>query len=306
MSGYLTNEQVAQLLRPINSKRVSTDGKGFSHVEAYDIRAHLNRVFGFARWSADLLDFQEVFVAENNGKWTVCYTATVRLTVCAPDGTTLATYTEVATGEAKNQPHRGDAHDLAVKTAESQALKRCAVNLGDNFGLSLYARGSTAALVKATLVTPTEPARPEAAVDSHITEQLPAEDAAADPEPDPRQTNAMRPPYDADDAADQAAMAEADEVAAQHAAQRPVVSVPTPEDQAAQRANELRQQAIDGPPDTWTDSPQRWINHLMIEAVKAKVQNHPVESLTSTTKIALRVLLEAQLKKVTADARATA
>jgi hypothetical protein len=37
---------------------------------------------------------------------------------------------------------------MAIKTAETQALKRCAINLGDQFGLSLYRNGSTAPLVR--------------------------------------------------------------------------------------------------------------------------------------------------------------
>ena len=179
---YFTAAQHAQLLKAINPNRVGKDGKGFSHVEAYEIRAHLNRIFGFARWSADLTDLTEVFATEKDGKWTVLYRATVRLAVCAPDGTVLATYTEAATGEAKNQPHRGDAHDLAMKTAESQAMKRCAANLGDQFGLSLYRKGSVQGLVRLSLVTPEgEAAAPEPAkVDAHVTESVPESEQAED------------------------------------------------------------------------------------------------------------------------------
>lgn len=155
MSNYLSSEQVDQLLKPINPSRVSKDGKGFSHVEAYDIRAHLNRIFGFARWSSELTDLQLNFEVEAGGKWTVSYRATIALTVYSPQGDRLATYTEAAVGDAKNQPSRGDAHDMAIKTAESQAFKRAAVNLGDQFGLGLYNSGSTASAVKDTLVRPT-------------------------------------------------------------------------------------------------------------------------------------------------------
>lgn len=190
MSNYLNARQVEELIGAINGNRVGKDGKGHSHVEAYEIRAHLSRIFGFARWSADLLDFRQVYEDGDGGKWTVCYVATVRLTVCASDGTVLATYTEAATGEAKNQPHRGDAHDLAVKTAESQAFKRCAVNLGDAFGLSLYRKGSLAPLVKGTLVMPAGGAAkapaPTERIDSHITEPLPQESEQVE---DKRETN---------------------------------------------------------------------------------------------------------------------
>lgn len=159
---YLSERQQAQLLRGIRASRISTTREGMSHLEAYDVKAHLNRVFGFARWSADVLDCALLFetlgeTTKNNQPWpvvSVAYRVTMRLAVHAPDGTPLATYTEIATGDAVNFPinKRGDAHDFAVKTAESQALKRCAVNLGDQFGLSLYRKGSLEPLVRATLL----------------------------------------------------------------------------------------------------------------------------------------------------------
>lgn len=169
MDNYLSREQFEQLLKPINPSRVSKDGKGFSHIEAYDVRAHLNRIFGFARWSAETLDCDLIFEKEDfkeiidrkTGEvtrrypiWTVCYKAKVMLTIHARDGVELATYTEFAGGDAQNQPSRADAHDLAMKTAESQALKRCAVNVGDQFGLSLYDHGSVKGVVMTSLMEP--------------------------------------------------------------------------------------------------------------------------------------------------------
>ena len=43
---------------------------------------------------------------------------------------------------------------MAVKTAESDALKRAAINLGTQFGLSLYDNGSRADVVGHTLAAP--------------------------------------------------------------------------------------------------------------------------------------------------------
>ena len=63
------------------------------------------------------------------------------------------TYTEAAVGSA-TLPQRGEAHDMAVKTAESDAIKRAAINLGTQFGLSLYNNGDLKDVVKATLVVP--------------------------------------------------------------------------------------------------------------------------------------------------------
>jgi hypothetical protein len=55
---------------------------------------------------------------------------------------------------------RGDAHDFAMKNADSYAVKRACIGFGDQFGLSLYNKGMTAALVGKVVgfgVTPKNP-----------------------------------------------------------------------------------------------------------------------------------------------------
>lgn len=129
-----------------------------AHLEGWDIRRHLNRVLGFARWSADLTTLDHLYeepTTTRAGKdaYRIAYRATVRLTINAPDGTRLATYTEAAVGESTMPTFkRGDCHDMAIKTAETQALKRAAVNLGTMFGLSLYNNGATNDVVGRTLI----------------------------------------------------------------------------------------------------------------------------------------------------------
>lgn len=136
-------ELTALLLRPIKQHRVfRKDGQ--SHLAAWDVRAHLIRCFGFAGWSAETVAMELIHDLETTTKSgkparKVAYRAHVRLTIHA----TGATYSEWATGEAVMPDFKhGDAHDFALKTAESQALKRCATNLGSQFGLSLYDGGN--------------------------------------------------------------------------------------------------------------------------------------------------------------------
>ena len=159
--GELSRAQIGYLLHGIDPMRVGKDGKGFSHVEAWDIRRHLIRVFGFGGHDTDMLDV--TLISETSGMrqkmgkngpygdpyeaWTVIYRVAVRLAVKV-DGIELGHWHGVATGDASNQPSRADAHDLALKTADSQALKRAATNLGDQFGLSLYNKGSLAPVVQ--------------------------------------------------------------------------------------------------------------------------------------------------------------
>lgn len=144
-------EQVQELLKPIDPKRVGKDGKGFHHVEAWDVRRTMNQIFGFGTWSADVTDMvliaeQEVTTKKGTPAWYVVYRARCTLRLGEAFGEGYCSYSEWAAGEGLN-PVLGDAHDMAIKTAESQAFKRCAVNLGDQFGLSLYKNGSTEATV---------------------------------------------------------------------------------------------------------------------------------------------------------------
>jgi hypothetical protein len=114
-------EQVERLLRPIRPARVYQT-QGQSNVAGWDIRAHLTRMFGFGNWEKQILELDLVseIPVEKNGRtgWYVTYRCVMQLRVYA------ATY----------------------------ALKRCAIDLGDQFGLSLYAKGQTAAVVGMTLV----------------------------------------------------------------------------------------------------------------------------------------------------------
>ena len=150
-----TSQQVDQLLKPINPKRVLRDGKGHAHVSQQDVLAHLIRVFGFGGFDIDVLSAEPVFERERDGgkgKYDVCYRALVRLTVRDSDGNTCH-FENGSTATAQNQSI-GDAHDLAYKSAISLSVKRAAIALGDGFGLSLYNKGQMTALVMDTLVHP--------------------------------------------------------------------------------------------------------------------------------------------------------
>ena len=164
----LTDEQVATLLRPINPRRV-LQSQGQSHLPAFDVEAHLSRIFGFENWDREILDlwliseslehFTDKKTNQEKQGWTVTYGCKLRLTVYARDPLVsrskdnMIVYREktvrdgAATGSANHLPLKGDAHDFAMKNADSYALKRAAKSWGDQFGLSLYNKGMTAALV---------------------------------------------------------------------------------------------------------------------------------------------------------------
>lgn len=159
----ITPQQYEQLRAPLNATRVAhreQGGKQLSYLETWDVRAHLIRMFGFGNFDVETLEYTYVGAREyttQQGKdmVEVIYTARVRLTVRDSEGLHLCTYTEAAGGDASGPVSMlGSHHDNALKSAESDALKRCAVNLGTQFGLSLYQDGSTRDVVKGTLVKP--------------------------------------------------------------------------------------------------------------------------------------------------------
>ena len=150
----LNDEQRRVLLLPVNKRRVLV-AQGQSHLPAYDVIAYLNRVFGIEFWSREIMSTWLIHetAEDKNGRigWTVTYGCKVRLTIRNPEGEIVKTSDGVATGSANNLPSRGDAHDFAIKNADSYALKRAAKDLGDQFGLSLYNRGSIEPVVRASV-----------------------------------------------------------------------------------------------------------------------------------------------------------
>jgi hypothetical protein len=188
----LNAKQVEQLLKPVNPRRVQRDNNGQSHLAAWDVSAHLTRVFGFGGWekhitSLELVAEEGVKKGERTG-WFVTYRCQMTLLVKDPSGNVVWSGDDGATGSAQNLPQRGEAHDFAVKNAISYALKRCAKDLGDQFGLSLYNKGSLKAVVGAVLADGSETDVDQAlpaemhpdADDSPQSPEVPAETAPAE------------------------------------------------------------------------------------------------------------------------------
>lgn len=162
--GALNARQIHQLLQPINRNRV-LKANGQSHLSQQDVTAHLTRILGFGHYQTDILEttliFEQPTVKIPDGRteplpnrFDVCYRASVRLTIFDEYMRYITHWEDVSTGDAQNTT-RADAHDLALKSAISLAKKRCTINLGDQFGLSLYNKGQTDALVINTM-TPHE------------------------------------------------------------------------------------------------------------------------------------------------------
>lgn len=152
----LTPVQLRALHSNLNENRVASrkvGGRNLSYLEGWDVKATLIKVFGYANFSAECLEAkvireEQVPQSDNPSKtnWAVSAQAKVRLTIHQ----TGAIYTEDAIATNK-QPDWGEAADQALKSAETDALKRAATYLGTQFGLSLYDSGRLVDIITTTL-----------------------------------------------------------------------------------------------------------------------------------------------------------
>lgn len=184
---HISEQQLKILMSDLNPNRVksrSQAGRSFSYLEGYDVKATLIRVFGFGGFSAEVIanevvDKSQVKVGQSQKDgWQVSIMSTVRLTIHGGDDSDNtyhpdAVYTESAIATS-SQPSLGDAMDMAIKSASTDALKRAATYLGTQFGLGLYNNGMTGEVVRKVFAPgqewpteqPTDPAKQQALQES--------------------------------------------------------------------------------------------------------------------------------------------
>lgn len=157
-AGPLTKQQLAMLMSPLFNGRVKTRNQGgqtLSYIEAFDVKATLIRLFGFGGFSAEVTDSKilEIITAQTHDYHVKSDGKAKTPQVLAQSTVTLhipslgATYAETAIG-SNSAWDIGDAADNAIKTASSDALKRCATYLGTQFGLGLYRGGDLSEVVE--------------------------------------------------------------------------------------------------------------------------------------------------------------
>jgi hypothetical protein len=106
-------------------------------VEGWHVIAEANRIFGFDAWDRKTLSTNCVFSSSTGQNHIAAYVAKVRITVRAGDTKILREGS--GTGEARASSP-GQAHELALKGAETDATKRALATFGNPFGLALYDR----------------------------------------------------------------------------------------------------------------------------------------------------------------------
>lgn len=135
----LVKELDAKIPRDLIATREAAGGRKLSYLEGWYVIDRLNKVLGPGNWaySADASHVHSGTISSRSGETnSVHYTAKVRLVVTLGDKPTE--FTDYGYGDGTDKSNPGKAHELAIKEAVTDGLKRCAKNLGMSFGLALY------------------------------------------------------------------------------------------------------------------------------------------------------------------------
>lgn len=136
----MTPEQIKALQAPLDPKHVASRTQGgsqVSYIEGWHAIAEANRIFGFDGWTRETVDLRQLGEPyEVNGKVRVNYSAKVRIRVTHD---VLGEIVREGCGFGQGiDKDVGQAHESALKEAETDAMKRALMTFGNPFGLALY------------------------------------------------------------------------------------------------------------------------------------------------------------------------
>jgi len=136
-----TKAALGAKLSPANVKTRKQGGATVSYVEGWAVIAEANRIFGFDKWTRETIDIKcvaesarKIGVKENFAGydgWGVTYLCKARVIV---DGVARE---GCGAGHGIDRD-LGQAHESAIKEAETDAMKRALMTFGNPFGLALY------------------------------------------------------------------------------------------------------------------------------------------------------------------------
>jgi DNA repair and recombination protein RAD52 len=136
-----TEAQTTALKAPLSTANVKTNPRGYGYVEGWHAIAEANRIFGFDGWDRETIDMRQLGEPEQvNGNWRVAYHCRVRITVKTDDRLIIRDGSGYGSGIVKDIR---DAHESAIKEAETDAMKRALMTFGNPFGLALYDKDRT-------------------------------------------------------------------------------------------------------------------------------------------------------------------
>lgn len=112
-------------------------GMTLSYIEGWYAIAEANRIFGYDGWDREMVQSDCIW-QDGRGTTKLCaYTARVRIRVRAGDTIIQRDGSGVGQGSGVTM---GEAHESALKEAETDATKRALTTFGNLFGLALYDR----------------------------------------------------------------------------------------------------------------------------------------------------------------------
>lgn len=135
-----SDDITAALSAKLAASAVKTREQGratVSYIEGWHVIAEANRIFGFGNWTRETIDIRCVSEKEReigqrkDPGWGVTYLCKVRIVV---DGVARE---GCGAGHGIDRD-LGQAHESAIKEAETDAMKRAFMTFGNPFGLALY------------------------------------------------------------------------------------------------------------------------------------------------------------------------
>jgi DNA repair and recombination protein RAD52 len=132
MDWQKASEELRRKLDPTHVKGRKQGGTTVQYVEGWHAIAEANRIFGFDGWTRETIELRQLGdPREVDGKIRVEYLARVRVTVdgVVRDGCGFGQGIDRDVGQA---------HESALKEAETDAMKRALMTFGNPFGLALY------------------------------------------------------------------------------------------------------------------------------------------------------------------------
>ena len=135
-----TEAQVKSLEAKLDARHVKTrqvQDTSLTYVEGWHLIAEANRIFGYDAWDRQTITTHCVWSGMANRQCVAAYSAKVRISVRA--GAIMIIREGCGSGEGR-APTPGEAHELALKAAETDGTKRALATFGNPFGLALYDR----------------------------------------------------------------------------------------------------------------------------------------------------------------------
>jgi len=132
-----TDNQTTALTAKLRARHVKQrqhNGMTLSYIEGWHAISEANRIFGFDGWDRETVHMQCIWQLNNRNHSTCAYLVRVRIRVHTDDVSVIREGTGCGEGTGATP---GEAHESAIKEAETDATKRALTTFGNPFGLAL-------------------------------------------------------------------------------------------------------------------------------------------------------------------------